>query len=151
MIARHSPVTVWHIFCGRPEILSSEMSGSLRRYSLSMTDSFRPVSVCTHEARASIIFTFSFSAMLPRLLEKSNPFFKFFWKNPGAMLQITNKLTNRSDILWAEPLALSPRSSGTNIRTSPKACSNEVPGLRTFLSQPVTSARLGRFCLACKL
>ena len=33
----------------------------------------------------------------------------------------------------AEPLALSPRSSGTNIRTSPEACSHEVPGLRTFL------------------
>ena len=40
----------------------------------------QPVSAAeiTDEARASIIFTFSFSAMLPRLLEKSNPFFKFF-------------------------------------------------------------------------
>ena len=39
----------------------------------------------------------------------------------------------------AEPLALSPRSSGTNIRTSLNARSHEVPGLRTFLSHTVTS------------
>ena len=40
------------------------------------------------------------------------------------------------------PLALSPRSSGTNIRTSLTARSHEVPGLRTFPSQAITSAWL---------
>ena len=43
-----------------------------------------------------------------------------------------------------EPLALSPRSNGTNIRTTPAACSHEVPGLRTFLLQPVTPSCLRR-------
>ena len=46
-----------------------------------------------------------------------------------------------SDSLRAEPLALSPRSSGTNTRMSLNAHSREVPGLRTFPSQAVTSAR----------
>ena len=50
-----------------------------------------------------------------------------------------------------EPLALSPRSSGTNIRTSLIARSHEVPGLRTFLSQvicffAVCSTNTGVYC-----
>lgn len=34
-----------------------------------------------------------------------------------------------------EPLSLSPRSNGTNTRTSHTARSREVPGLRMFPSQ----------------
>ena len=41
-----------------------------------------------------------------------------------------------------EPLSLSPRSSGTNLRMSLNAPSQEVPGLRTFLSQTVTFTRI---------
>ena len=54
-----------------------------------------------------------------------------------------------SDRLRAEPLALSPRSSGTNTQTSPEARFREVPGLRTFLSQAVIPDLMGTIVNKC--
>ena len=58
-------------------------------------------------------------------MEEEYPAFHRWWNHPlygtGAagilMLQfISNECPDGSDSLWAEPLALSPRSSGTNLR-----------------------------------
>ena len=71
------------------------MSGSLRRYSLSRTDSFRPVSVCTHEARASIIFYIFFVCYATTVIRKEQVFLENFLKKSG-----NNVTVHRQSYTW---------------------------------------------------